>query len=246
MKFFLGAHDPTWIGRSTAPLFVSIARGLRKFGRRPALNGWALDSGGFTQVTKHGGWTMEPEQYLDLVYAAGDKCPGLLWASPQDWMVEPAAIAATGLSVEAHQRLTIENYLALKELDERDLIIPVLQGWHAGDHERHVLDYRAHGIELRNVDLVGVGSVCRRQASPEIEGIIRSLRSEGLSLHGFGVKAQGLTRYRDQLTSCDSMAWSYYGRMESTRRGTRMCKTGTHASCTECFEWAHMWYDKHK
>ncbi|MFJ6017289.1 hypothetical protein [Streptomyces sp. NPDC092952] len=49
--------------------------------------------------------------------------------------------------------------------------------------------------------------VCRRQASGQIESIVRTLANQGLALHGFGVKTAGLTSYADGLVEADSMAW---------------------------------------
>ena len=235
MRFHLGTHEPGWIGRSPVPLFVSVTRAAR-FGRRPARAGWALDSGGFTALHR-GGWTETPGDYLARVYDLDDRTPGLMWAAPQDWMCEPSALAATGLTVDEHQARTVDNYCALRDLDERHLIIPVLQGWAPGDHERCVDRYAAAGVDLGAAPLVGVGSICRRQATAEIAAIVRRLAAAGLALHGFGVKTSGLALYADQLASADSLAWSYRAR----RAGVPLCG-GRHATCANCYQWAHTWH----
>lgn len=240
MRLYLGTHEPTWIGRSPQPLFVSLERSGR-FGRRPARAGWALDSGGYTRLHK-GGWTTTPAQYLDAVYALADRCPGLEWCAPQDWMCEPTALAATGLTVAEHQRRTVDNYAALHELDDRRLVIPVLQGWAPGDHEQCLDLYTAAGFDLTAADRVGVGTICRRQNTTEIARIIRTLAAEGLNLHGFGVKAGGLVRYGHLLASADSLAWSYRGAMAARHGEGRLCAGGSHASCANCYEWAHTWH----
>ncbi|MGH8933286.1 MAG: DUF7221 family queuine tRNA-ribosyltransferase-like protein [Egibacteraceae bacterium] len=66
--------------------------------------------------------------------------------------------------------------------------------------------YERAGVALTTEPLVGVGSVCRRQASAEITGLLTSLAALGLRLRGFGVKTRdwpatstcwpGLTRWR--------------------------------------------------
>lgn len=239
MIFHLGTDEPTWIGRSPVPLFCSLNR-WRRFGARAAVAGWACDSGGFTQCLR-GGWTISPEEFLEKVYILADKCPGMMWAAPQDWMCEPGSVAATGKSVEEHMRLTVENFLLLREIDTRGLIIPVLQGWEPGDHERCVELYRDAGVELRDEALVGVGSICRRQASDEIQSIIQSLAAEGLRLHGFGVKTRGLHRYAASLHSADSMAWSYQAWKKSSEKGA-LCGSTAHKSCNHCYTWAHQWH----
>lgn len=245
MKLYLGTHEPYWIGRSTVPLFASLERmsPRDRFPHRPALGGWALDSGGFSRL-QQGGWNMSPMAYLEKVYELADRCPGMEWAAPQDWMCEPGAINATGRTVAEHQILTVENYCWLREIDERRLIIPVLQGWEPGDH-LHCRDlYLAWGVDLATEPLVGVGTICRRQATSEIHGIIRDLAAEGLALHGFGVKVRGLNLYGELLTSCDSLAWSYRARSHALHGGGKLCETGTHCRCNNCFEWAHMWHSR--
>lgn len=243
MKFFLGTHEPTWIGRSPVPLFVSMARGPRKFGQRPALAGWACDSGGFTQLHR-GGWVKPPEQFLEEVYFLADKCPGMEWASPQDWMCEPTALAATGKTVRYHQMRTIENYLLLKELDDRDLIIPVIQGLVPGDHATCVELYMLNGVDLTKVRLAGVGTICRREALDDIRIVIEELAGLGIPLHGFGVKMQGLQKYGKYLTSADSLAWSAYARHKAGNGYPPFCGSPTHKSCQNCFEWAHLWRER--
>ena len=59
--------------------------------------------------------------------------------------------------------------------------------------------------------MVGLGSVCRRQATAEIDFITDELAGLGLRLHGFGVKALGLRQYADRHVSADSLAWSLRG-----------------------------------
>lgn len=241
MKLYLGTNEPTWLGRSPAPLFVSLTRADR-FRRRPARAAWALDSGGFTQVVSHGGWRMSPDEYLSAVYALADRMTLLEWAAPQDYMCEPAALAATGLTIDDHQRLTVENFCVLREIDERRLIIPVLQGFAPGEHERCVELYEDAGVRLLDQALIGVGSICRRQATAEIEQIVRGLAGVGFRLHGFGIKIGGLRRYADALISADSMAWSYRAR-RAARHGEGALGTGcTHRACTNCYVWAQQWH----
>ncbi|MBQ1166450.1 hypothetical protein KBZ21_51530, partial [Streptomyces sp. A73] len=66
--------------------------------------------------------------------------------------------------------------------------------------------YTDAGIDLAAEPIVGLGSVCRRQAPSEINEIVATLHSHGLRLHGFGVKTQGLSDYGPSLYSADSMA----------------------------------------
>jgi hypothetical protein len=77
--------------------------------------------------------------------------------------------------------------------------------------------------------LVGLGSVCRRQATTEIARIVAELAALGLRLHGFGVKRAGLV-------SADSMAWSYHARRRPPLPGCVGQK-----NCANCLPYALAW-----
>src|SRR5438093_12444888 len=76
---------------------------------------WILDSGGFTELSQFGAWSLDERGYVDLVRLYQAEIGNLAWAAPQDWMCEPWIIAKTGLSVEEHQQRTVQNYLRLSE-----------------------------------------------------------------------------------------------------------------------------------
>lgn len=133
-------------------------------------------------------------------------------------------LAKTGLTIDDHQRLTIERYDALKaELDRLFdryhrffegeppfPIMPVLQGYAPEDYVRHIAMY---GDRLKPGMWVGVGSVCKRNGDParivEVLTAIKAVRLD-LRLHGFGIKLTSLGHpgVRELLFSADSMAWS--------------------------------------
>lgn len=214
MKFYLGAHHPNWLATAGVPLFVSHRRllGRKTFPRAAAA--WALDSGGFTELSMNGTWETTEQQYVDAVYRYRDAIGEPDIVSPQDWMCEPWIVEKTGRSVEEHQKLTTENILHLRQLAPDLPFIPVLQGWTLSDYERHVGMYRDAGVDLTAERVVGLGSVCRRQRTGEIEDIVLMTRNAGIRPHGYGVKVGGLRRYGYLLTSADSMAWSYSGRRQ--------------------------------
>jgi hypothetical protein len=109
----------------------------------------------------------------------------------------------------------------------------VLQGWELDDYLRCVELYESVGVDLDREELVGLGSVCRRQNTAEAARIVRAL--DGLPLHGFGMKTSGLAVYADALASADSMAWSYRARRDHPLRGC------THKSCANCIRYARRW-----
>ena len=237
MIFYLGIHDVHLLPRITVPTFVSVVRLTRRNRKtlpRPAAP-WALDSGGFSELAKHGRWTVSAEQYAETVSRIDAAMPGRQWAAPQDWMCEEFMLDRTGKTVAEHQHLTIENFLELRGLAVPN-VVPVLQGQSPDDYLDHREQYTAAGVDLETEPLVGVGSVCRRQALDEAADIFRALHP--LSLHGFGIKGAGIRAYGDLLTSADSMAWSYRG------RHVRPCPHRGTASCANCLDHALEWRDR--
>jgi hypothetical protein len=234
--FFLGTHQPGWLARLDVPLMVSH-RTLRTRHTLPRAAGrWALDSGGFTELALHGRWQTTPAAYADAVARYQAEIGRLAWAAPQDWMCEPAMLARTGLTVAEHQARTVDNYCRLRQLAPGLPVIPVVQGWDLPSYLACVDRYAANGVDLTAVPLVGLGSVCRRQASGEIAAIAAELARAGLRLHGFGVKLRGLAGYADLLQSADSLAWSYAARRRPPLPGCR-----GHKSCANCPRYALGW-----
>ena len=238
--FYLGTHETSWLHRQdvNVPLFVSAVR-LRKGRnglRRRSTHRWALDSGGFTELGRHGGWTISPERYAEETHYWSTQIGSLDWAAPQDWMCEPSMLAETGKTVAEHQSLTIENYLRLTELGGP--FIPVIQGWEFEDYHRHVDQYADAGIDLASSETVGVGSVCRRGQDDEITHILKSLADRGIRCHGFGVRSRAFRRCESFLASADSMAWSFNARKNPPLDGC------THKHCNNCERWALCWRDR--
>ena len=260
LAFYLGAHRPRWLECSPVPLFVSFATlaAYRRHGENmpQARCCWALDSGGFTELQRHGRWTWNYLDYGAAVVRLIEDCGAPpAFVAPQDWMCEPWVItggvhgrvrfAGTGLDVLAHQHLTVENFCLLREEFASCVPwIPVLQGWTLGDYLRCVELYRQAGVDLAAEPLVGLGSVCRRQSTAEIAAIVGTLAGLGLRLHAFGVKRAGLAQYGPQLASADSLAWSYGARPwrgQPGRRGEGCTHPGP---CNNCLTWALQWRDE--
>lgn len=238
MKFYLGTDRTGWIGKVEVPLFMSHRVLAPRKKLRPMVCDWALDSGGFTELSIHGEWRTTPDAYVEATYRYRDAMGRLDWASPQDWMCEPHMLDKTGKTVAEHQALTVANYLRLRELAPDLPFIPVLQGWTLDDYVACVDLYADAGVDLQECPTVGVGSVCRRQSSVEIEHIMRELHSLGLRCHGFGVKMSGLRRYGCYLQSSDSMAWSFNARWEDPLPGC------THRKCNHCLKYALAWRER--
>lgn len=116
-----------------------------------------------------------------------------------------------GQEVVLHQRMTIESFRQLHALDPG--FVPILQGWQPVEYLRGAEMYKAAGFDLSNYPVVGIGSVCRRQATGLMNTAVSELASiYGIRLHGFGFKMDGLPPVWRHMASSDSMAWSFAGR----------------------------------
>lgn len=238
MKFYVGAHQPHWLARTTMPLMVSHLR-LRGIKKLPsAICCWLLDSGGFSVLLKHGKWTIPPREYAAAAVKYVKEIGALQGAAIQDWMCEPFILKKTGLTIKQHQTLTVNSYHDLMAFAPEVPWFPVLQGYTPDDYKRHVDQYVGSGVDLRSLLRVGVGSVCRRQHSGEIAQLLADLYRQGLNLHGFGVKLKGLALAKDYLVSADSMSWSFTARREQPLPGHEV----RHKNCANCREYAELWY----
>ena len=209
-RFYVGLDDLYYCDRFENA-FISVNR-LRKRKSLFAVNNWIMDSGAFTEVTQHGGFRHEPEDYAKEIERWAE-CGNLEVAVAQDWMCESFVTARTGMSVASHQRLTVERYDRLVAATDVP-IMPVIQGYAPSEYLSHL---RQYGLRLERGMRVGVGSVCKRNSHPAmIEHILGSLKRErpDLRLHGFGLKLTSLHRpgIRNALYSSDSMAWSLNAR----------------------------------
>jgi len=236
--FWLGTHEVHWLGRTSVPLFISRRRlSLRKAMPR-ALGRWALDSGGFSELSMFGKWVTTPEQYVGEVRRYQSDIGRLEWAAIQDWMCEHFVTSKTGLTVREHQRRTVESALRLRDLAHDLPWAPVLQGWTVSDYLRHRDEYTAAGLDLASYPVVGVGTMCRRQTTWDAGQVLAALSGFGLQLHAFGFKVSGLARHIRRLTSSDSMAWSYAARRRVAQCGKK------HKCCANCLSFALKWRDE--
>ena len=236
MLFFIGWHQPC-NGASGCGDFPRAMISVNRLVKRKsafAVQDWILDSGAFTRLLKGHGH-LSVDQYADEIIRWNGN-GNLVAAVAQDYLCDPAILAATGLTIPDHQRLTIERYddllcaLAEKSCtqsldkaysdcfddfhvsDETRLaipyIMPVLQGYEPQDYVDHI---RQYGDRLAHGAWVGVGSICGRSGNPgQIESVLMAIHAKrpDLKLHGFGIKKVALSSsiVWDILHSADSMA----------------------------------------
>jgi hypothetical protein len=219
VEFWLGVHRPNWLPLSPVPLMVSH----RTLGPRKTLprarQPWVLYSGGFSELSLYGQWQTTPKAYVASVTRYADEIGQLAWAATQDWMCEPHILKKTGQSISDHQLHSVTSYLELN-LRAPDLPwLPVIQGWEVGDYLRHVEMYERAGVSLKDLPIVGIGSVCRRQGTRGAVDLLVQLSGTGIKLHGFGLKTTAVLALAPFLASSDSLAWSYQARKQQKRCG---------------------------
>lgn len=214
MEFYVGLHQPS-DAKHFERAFISVNR-LRRRTKPIGARAWIMDSGAFTEISQHGEYRHSVAEYAEQILRWADD-PTLVAAVAQDYMCEPFIIQKTGLSVEEHQRLTIERYDELTAIVAgRVYIMPVLQGYAVQDYVRHLEMY---GDRLAHGAYVGVGSVCKRNTEVgSVEAILSAIKAArpDLRLHGFGLKTTALNSpvVRVLLHSADSMAWSFAARRQ--------------------------------
>lgn len=209
--FFCGICQPC-DAKKVSPAFISVNR-MRTRKSRLDVGDWIMDSGAFTEISRHGCYRTTPEEYAAEI-RRWTNSGNLIRAVSQDWMCEPWIIEKTGLSVAEHQRLTVERYGAIVAADPGVEIMPVIQGFEPEEYVRHLAMY---GDRFEYGKWVGVGSVCKRNGNPlKMLAVLEAIKKHrpDLRLHGFGVKLTALAN-RDivrLLFSSDSMAWSFAAR----------------------------------
>lgn len=169
----------------------------------------ALDSAGFVASNRYGCYRWSVEQYYDLVTARD-----WTWHAAMDFCMEPQ-VAGSKLVRMIRMHATAQGYIeCVNEARRRGapMPMPVLQGWKPEDYLRC--------MDLLSVDewpdLVGLGSVCRRNLhGPDgIATIVNALDRvlpPNVKLHLFGVKGGAITEFGNhpRLASIDSMAWDF-------------------------------------
>lgn len=220
MIFYVGLHQPS-DAQHFARAFISINRVRAR--RSPVPSGeWIMDSGAFRELEQFGEYRHTPAQFAaDVNRIAALNPDGLRIVVSQDYMCEPAMLTRTGLTVANHQRKTIERYDVLKPL-VRPYLMPVLQGYSVESYLDHIAQYSQR---LQQNMLVGVGSICKRNADPlqikQVLGAIKRARPD-IRLHGFGLKTTALASImvRNCLHSADSMAWSFAARRQGRNQNS--------------------------
>ena len=113
MKFYIGIYQSSqmaWIPEYFM-LSYQVVKRLKRAWSIPDRLEWVMDSGGFSELKLRGKYTFTPEEYIKKVEQ---------WQPDffinMDYMCEPTQLNKTGLSLEEHLQLTIENQIKLQDL----------------------------------------------------------------------------------------------------------------------------------
>lgn len=201
----------------------------------------SLDCGGFVAMKRYGGYRWSLPQYIEFATTLRP-----VWWSAMDQCCEPE-VAANKQVVMDRVRATVhtlgETYAYVISWKRHlpgwypNSPMPVLQGWDPEDYEtcirlteERIFCDKAPLAEIGVngwPDLVGLGSVCRRNLHGK-DGIIAILNRvdkllpQNTKLHLFGVKSAAAAALKDhpRIASCDSMAWNLAARWESWKTKT--------------------------
>jgi hypothetical protein len=195
-------------------------------------SGVALDSAGYVAMKRYRGYPWSVEEYVAMAVPFGFD-----WFSQMDFCCEPE-IATDRAEVLRRVQATADSLAECREEAERCIEarhpelaedginpMPVIQGWLPDDY-RSSADLADVVLRGQWPEMVGVGSVCRRQLSGP-DGIARILDAlhehlpEGVGLHLFGVKGAILRQLSDwpRVISVDSMAYEFAARMDARKAG---------------------------
>lgn len=249
-EMIIGAQEVNWLWDHPGPWMISESRLRRRIAPlQPVPQPFDVDSGGFSFLSKTGTWPMTAKEWAAKVRRYADETGNLRSAAIMDWMTEKEIIhggwfagqyfVGTGKSVSEHLDLTVASYFELMSIDDTLPWLPTTQGEDLAGHLRCVELYARRGLDLTKVPIVGVGSVCRKQSTPEIETIIRGLTDAGLDIHLYGAKTLALTGpMGHRVRRCDSMAWSKRARNGNIRMDRCVHRA---AKCNNCPQWALEW-----
>jgi hypothetical protein len=206
--FYTGAQAAAWLGRASTPLMLSRSRLQHRRTPLPAATApWYLDSAAFTELERHGQWTVPAAGWAALADRWGTEAGQLAHVATQDWLCTPAALHRTGLTVAEHQARTTASYLDLQQLAPHLPWVPTLQGWQPDDYLRHAELYDQAGVPLPDLPLVGIGSIAMRQHTPTAAWAVTQVHHHtGARLHAYGAKDTGLRSWGWAVASADSMA----------------------------------------
>jgi hypothetical protein len=244
---FVGVHMPHWLAHMRHPAMVSRSRlgyGKRRSPWPRSAVPWALDSGAYLEVVRHGRWRFTSAQWAEEVRQHAGQLGTPMFVAALDWVCAPAATDRSGKSVSWHIAATVDSYCELAALlngPTDPYVLPTLQGSDPRQYEESLFRFFDAGVDVCRLPLVGVGSLAGRRDPLDVLWRVATVAEFGVgNIHAFGVHGVGrLGAVAHRVVSCDSMNWSLVGR--------KLLKA---ASCTHggsqennCAVWMEQWAD---
>ena len=220
---------PTLISANCLSRWQSVdgARTWQRFDTSPLasahiLASLDLDSAGFVAMHRYRGLPWTIDAYMEVAAAF----PFRRFASV-DYCCEPEIARDRSESLDRIARTVRANYecrARTRDLGICKHFMPVLQGRAPEDYERCA---EAIAPILDASDIIGVGSLCRREISgPEglvaIVAHLDRILPTNVRLHGFGVKGSALPylkRFEHRIASIDSQAYGIAARNDARTHG---------------------------
>ena len=239
MKFYLGTHRPRWLAALDVPLFVS-RRTLAPLRTPPRARApWALDSGGFTELTLHGRWTVSAADYAREVRRLRAEVGLMEWAAPQDWMAKPAIEGTHGPERRRAPAPHARQPPGAARARARSAVDAGPPGVVGGrlPATRRAVRRRRHRPPARAARRRRIG------LPPPVERARRDRSSRRSPPRAFGCTGSASRRAayaqaRAHLASADSLAWSLHARFHPPLAGH------PHKTCANCCEFALEWREE--
>lgn len=255
MKFYIGVNQYqqlSWVEKHFIYSY-QLARRRKHPWMVPDRLNWIMDSGSFSELKMNGKYTFTPQEYFNTI----EHWQPDIFVN-MDYMCEPNQLEKTGMTVDQHQLLSLENQIQLKELLEDSWmnghveLMGVIQGWTPLDYEDHIQLLKDHDMIM---PYMGIGSVCRRGDTNQILKVIKTVSKQlpNTKLHGFGVKTDILSNPLPHmvLDSVDSQAWCMAGNYgenaeymkKCLHHEWKRCPKNTE-DCRNCGRFMNTWLEK--
>jgi hypothetical protein len=208
----------------------------------------------------HLDWAAPQDWMCERAIVEGGTWGGQKFVGTRKYL-DPGHVLTYEQLAEEHQHRTVANFLELCALWEEyrrrgectreNPFKPVLQGepGNVASYLRCAQMYEDAGVRLTDWPVVGVGSVCRIQATPVVGKLARGLAPLGLRLHWFGLKLTGLPEVWPHVSSHDSQSWGAEARRSPRMEGCTHVRVrgryiGQPSTCANCPRYARRYYGR--
>ncbi|MHB8552809.1 MAG: deazapurine DNA modification protein DpdA family protein [Thermoplasmataceae archaeon] len=200
---------------------VMLSAGFARNLKKPYIidKPWMMDSGIGGMFKEGSRPRLTIEEYSEIIKKWN---PPIAWT--YDFPCEPSIRERFHYDPTQAQIKTNESTTYLRDNFGMENVMSVVQGWSISDYQKNIDLIKEQGLLTEHL---GIGSICRRGRSKEIERIVKTVHNSvprWVKLHGFGAKTsilQGESKFF--LHSVDSSAWGmdrrYYSWTKNNNKG---------------------------